>query len=267
MAGKKRKEVKPQELHPAEQLDYFLQQSEAIARQAKRSKQSLKGNNRYAERFHDARTQATRAFREMQSAVTPIANAALERTISDTDKEMSYFFDSKTSDADRRDLRRHVEMLVKTEIEPALKSIRQQEAEYIPIEIVDGSRGYVVNVTRQINRCFQGECYDAGAVMIRRLLETLIIEVFEKKGLANNIKDQSGNYLMFADLVNRLINTVETPVGKTTRKELPIIAVVLNNCAHSRSFNISKAQLVQYQAFIVITIQELMILWDIRIHN
>ena len=56
--------------------------------------------------------------------------------------------------------------------------------------------------------------------MIRRLLETLIIEVFEKKGIAIKIKDPSGNYLMFTELVSKLVNTPDTPVGKTIRKEL-----------------------------------------------
>jgi hypothetical protein len=156
-------------------------------------------------------------------------------------------------------------MLVKTEIEPALKSLKRVEAEFIPIEIVDNSRGYVVNIARQVNRCFNCESFDACAVMIRRLIETLIIEVFEKKGIAHKIKDTaSGNYFMFTDLVARLINSTETPVGRNTKKELPNIATVLNNSAHSRTFNISKSQLIQYQTVIVIAIQELMSLWDIQ---
>jgi len=154
-------------------------------------------------------------------------------------------------------------MLVKTEIEPALRALSQHPVEFLPLEIVNGSRGYVVNVARQVNRCFQSECFDACGVMIRRLLETLIIEVFEKKGIANKIKDTSGNYLMFTDLVSKLINSPETPVGRTMRKELPNTAVVLNNCAHSRTFNISRAQLTQHQTVIVIAVQELMGLWDV----
>ena len=45
MAGRKQA-ANPEELPIPEQLGYFLRQSEAIARQAKRSKKSLKGNNR-----------------------------------------------------------------------------------------------------------------------------------------------------------------------------------------------------------------------------
>lgn len=260
----KKKQVNSSELPLTDQLCHFLLEAERIAEQAKRSKKSLRGNTPNAERFHNCRTQTIRTFKEVQSIVSPVANPGLERTLADIEKELSYFFDPKTSVADRRDLRRHIEMLAKAEIEPAFKSLNRAETEFIPIEIVDGSRGYVVNVARQVNRCFQCDSLDACGVMVRRLLETLIIEVFEKKGIADKIKDASGNYLMFTDLVSKLISTPETPIGRATKKELPTIATVLNNCAHSRSFNISKAQLVQYQAFIVIAVQELMGLWDVR---
>lgn len=261
---KKNNQVDPSDLLPIDRLGYFLSESEKIAEQAKRGKRSLTGDNASAERFHECRTQATRAFREMQTIVSPVASPSLDRTLSDIDKELTHFFSPKTAPADRRDLRRQIELLLKTEVEPALQAPSRAGTEFIPIEIVDGSKRYAINVARQANRCFQCDCFDACAVMIRRLLETLIIEVFEKKGIANKIKDGSGNYLMFTDLVSRLINASETPVGRTTRKELPNVAIVLNNCAHSRTFNISKSQLVQYQTFIVIAVQELMSLWEIR---
>jgi hypothetical protein len=263
MASKK-KQANPNELPLVDQLDYFLLEAENTAIQAKRNKKSLTGNTPNAERFHNAHTQAIRAFKEIQTIVSPIANDGLERTLNDIEKELLYFFDPKTSIEDRRDLRRNIEMVAKSEIEPALKSLNRIETEFIPIEIVDKSRGYVINVAGQANRCFQSEAYDACGVMVRRLLETLIIEVFEKKEIADKIKDPSGNFFMFTDLVNKLINTSETPVGRSTKKELPTIATVLNNCAHSRTFNISKTQLVQYQAFIIIAVQELMGLWDVQ---
>jgi hypothetical protein len=249
---------------PSDEVNRLLVESEALARTAKRTNKSLRGNNAYADRFHAAQTQVMRLFRGMQSAAMPTAQPALVRTITDIEKELGYFFDPRTSEIDRRDLRRHIDVLLKSEVETAISSLRALDTEFVPLEIVNGTRGYVVNVARQVNGSFQIECFDACGVMIRRLIETLIVEVFEKKGLEKEIKDASGNYLMFTDLVNKLISTAGTPVGRTTRKELPTIAIVLNNCAHNRTFNISKPQLVNYQAAIVITVQELIGLWDIR---
>ncbi len=253
----------PETLSPSDQMDGLLRDAERIAHQARRGKQSLSGKNVYAERFHEYRALAAKAFNELRGMVSVIANPRLERTLVDVDNQLTYFFSSKTSESDRRDLRRNIDMLVKAEIEPAL-ALTKHETEFLPMEIVDGTRGYIENVVRQINVCFQHNALDACGVMARRLLETLIIEVFEKRGLADRIKDGAGNYLMLADLVKQLINTPETPVGKTTRTELPKIAVVLNNCAHSRAFNVSRAQLIQLQTWIVIAAQELVTLWDVR---
>lgn len=248
----------------ADHINFLLVETETLARKAKRSKKSLRGDNIYAEKFHEAETKVMRTFRQIQSALLPTASPPLGRTISDVEKELGYFFDPRTSAVDRRDLRRHIDVLLKSEIEDALKSLRSLAVEFVPLEIVIGTRGYVMDVARQVNGCFRNDCLDACGVMVRRLLETLIIEVHEKKGLGNSIKDSAGNYLMFTDLVNKLVSTPALPVGRTTRKELPIIAVVLNNCAHNRIFNISRQQIVQYQASIVIAAQELVSLWDIR---
>jgi hypothetical protein len=261
----KQKNVESNELTASEQFRSLLSEAESVVQQAKRSKKSVMGDNSYADRFHITQAQAMRIFREMQNQITTTADSALGRTINDVEKELGYFFDPKTPAVDRRELRRHIDMLVVSEIEPAVQSAKSLGSEFIPLEIVNGTRGYVVNVTKQVNGCFQTDyCFDACGVMLRRLLETLIIEVFEEKGIQDKIVDAHGNPLMFTDLVAKLLSTPETPVGRTIKKELPAITNVLNNCAHNRRFNISKTQLVSYQATLIITIQELVALWDIR---
>ena len=263
MTAKQDKQIQTDE-PLSEQINRHLLDSEASARKAKRTKQSLRGNNLYAEKFHESQKEGLRIFKIMQSAVAPIADAALGRTVSDIEKELGYFYDPKTSESDRRDLRRHIDILLKSEVETAFNKISSLNAEFLPLEIVTGTRGYVVQVAKQINGCYRSDCLDACGVMIRRLLETLIVEVYEKKGLAAEIRDTSGNYHMFTDLVNKLVSSNKIALGRTTRKELPTIATVLNNCAHNRTFNITKPQLVQYQATIVIACQELVGVWDVR---
>jgi hypothetical protein len=44
------------------------------------------------------------------------------------------------------------------------------------------------HITNQVNGAYEKGSYDACTVMIRRLLETLIIEAFEHHGIAANIK-------------------------------------------------------------------------------
>jgi hypothetical protein len=259
----KRKQSDPTTLPLSNQISYYLEEAERIAIRAKRGNKSLKGRNTYAENFSDCRTKATRAFREIHKQLTLLHDPELGPTLAEINRELDLFFTPKTPPATRTELRREIGRLLITEVELALKSPAIAPPEYLTVEIVGGTRRYVENVMRQVNRSFQCECYDACGVMVRRLLETLIIEVFEKKGIADMIKD-GGNYFMFTALVNKLIETPETPVGRTTKAALPKIAKVLNNCAHNRVFNVGPKQLQRYQTDIEIALTELVSLWDIR---
>ena len=73
--------------------------------------------------------------------------------------------------------------------------------------LVKGTRSYIEKVANQINGCYEYGWFDACAVMIRRLLETLIIEVFEYHKIQSKIQ-KNGDYLYLRDLIN--ITIVET---------------------------------------------------------
>jgi hypothetical protein len=64
------------------------------------------------------------------------------------------------------------------------------------------NRGYVLKVVHQINLTYLATCYDACSVMIRRLIETLIIEVYEKHNLDSKIKNPNGDFKYLSDLID-----------------------------------------------------------------
>ena len=64
---------------------------------------------------------------------------------------------------------------------------------YIPDGVWIGTRGYIEAVCKQLNGCFHAGFYDAAAVMLRRLLETLIIETYEQLKREAEIKDEWRN--------------------------------------------------------------------------
>ncbi|NOX57589.1 MAG: hypothetical protein GXP29_01860, partial [Planctomycetes bacterium] len=50
---------------------------------------------------------------------------------------------------------------------------------YLPEAVWSKTRGYIECICKQLNGCFRAAYYDAALVMLRRLLETLIIEAYE----------------------------------------------------------------------------------------
>jgi len=75
---------------------------------------------------------------------------------------------------------------------------------YLPEPIWRNTRSYIEEVCRELNGSFHQGYYNAAAVMLRRLLETLIIEAYEHLGRETEIKDGGGNYFMLSELSERV---------------------------------------------------------------
>src|SRR5258708_8647961 len=87
-----------------------------------------------------------------------------------------------------------IEIDVRREFGPPEEGLRSQTQLVVPRSVVRSTRGYVEKVLNQANGSYEKGWYDACAVMIRRLIETLIIEAFEKHQIADKIKGPTGDF-------------------------------------------------------------------------
>lgn len=113
--------------------------------------------------------------------------------------------------------------------------VKNPEEVIIQRVLVDNTRAYIESIANQINICYVSGAYDGCCVLARRLIETLIIEVYETKGLSIEIKDSDGNYLMLKHLVNK-INSSNFGLGRNVKTALEEIKRVGDLSAHSRRF-------------------------------
>lgn len=134
----------------------------------------------------------------------------------------------------------------------------------IPISVVKDTRGYIEKVVEQINGCFESGWFDCCAVMIRRLLETLIIETFEYKQLTQEIMDSKGNYLMLGDLISQMMKHGEWGIGRQTRKDLPKLKDIGNTSAHARRYNARKEDIEPLRQSIRVIVEDLMYLSSLK---
>ena len=79
---------------------------------------------------------------------------------------------------------------------PPEEGLRAASQRVIPMSIVRATRGYIERIANQANGAYDNGWYDACAVMIRRLLETLIIEAFEHEQIADKIKNSAGGLFL-----------------------------------------------------------------------
>jgi hypothetical protein len=104
--------------------------------------------------------------------------------------------------------------------------------------LVSNTRGYIERVTYQINGCYEKGWFDGCAVMMRRLMETLIIECFEADNIAYKIKDpKTDDFLHLADLINCALKEPSWNLGRNTKRALPNLKSIGDLSAHSRRYN------------------------------
>jgi hypothetical protein len=111
----------------------------------------------------------------------------------------------------------------------------------IPLSLFAKTPGYIPKIVHQINACYSVTAYDGCAVMIRRLMEVLIIDAFEKHQIGHKIKDANGDYFMLKELVKRAQN--EQTFGNLSRikKRLEDLKEVGDQSAHSRFYNAQRS--------------------------
>ena len=102
--------------------------------------------------------------------------------------------------------------------------------------LTKGTRGYIEKISTQVNGAYENGYYDACAVMIRRLLETLIIECYESFGISQRIKNQSGDFLYLSDLIDLFQGEDSWNISRNAKKALKNLKLIGDKSAHSRRF-------------------------------
>lgn len=137
-----------------------------------------------------------------------------------------------------------------------------------PIDIFDNTRDYVKKTARQAILCYDYGLYDGCLVMIRRLIETLIIELFEHRELKERILDKNNNYLFCGDLIDNLLNEKKLwTIGRNAAQELPKIKKLGDLSAHNRRFNAKKSDIDSIKTGLRVVLEELVHLVNYEQHK
>lgn len=134
----------------------------------------------------------------------------------------------------------------------------------ITFSLVKNTRGYIERLVHQINGSYDGGWYDSCAVMIRRLIETLIIEVFETHKIAPKIQNSQGDFLYLKDLISITLAETSWNLTRNTKAALPQLKDVGDLSAHSRRFNAHRADIEKVMPHLRIVVQELIMLAKLK---
>lgn len=147
---------------------------------------------------------------------------------------------------------------------PPSEGTRPKSEMVLPSALVRGTRGYIERIVQQINGCYEQGWYDGCAVMMRRLMETLIIEMFEHYKIADEIKNTHGDFLYLADLVGRTQSQTAWNLGRKTKQALPRLKDLGDQSAHSRRFVAHREDIDRLQGDFRVVVQELVFLSGLK---
>lgn len=127
-----------------------------------------------------------------------------------------------------------------------------------PLEILQETRrGYLVTIGKQMNGCLHNGWLDACSVMMRRLLETTILELFEASGISEKIK-KNGEFVMLRDLVSATLTESSWNLSRTTKSALPKLKELGDLSAHSRTFTTRNGDIDPIRMSFRVAVEELL---------
>lgn len=147
---------------------------------------------------------------------------------------------------------------------PPDEGLEAQSQQVLPHSIVKDTRGYIEAVVRQINGCYENGWFDACSVMIRRLMETLIIEAFEKYNIPDKIKNPSDDFMLLGDLIDRTLIEPSWNLTRNTKKALPRLKDAGDKSAHSRRFIAHRRDIDKIIDDLRVAVQELIYLSGLK---
>jgi len=147
---------------------------------------------------------------------------------------------------------------------PPEEGLRAETHRVIPMSIVRGTRGYIEKVANQINGCYEKGWYDACAVMTRRLLETLVIEAFERHNIASRIKNAQGDFLYLGDLIDRCLKEASWNLARNIKQAMPKLKEVGDKSAHSRRYVAQRGDIDPLAQDVRSVVQELVYLAGLK---
>lgn len=136
--------------------------------------------------------------------------------------------------------------------------VKEPSSSLFPLELFDNTRDYLKKTAKQAILCYDYQLYDGCLVMLRRLIETLIIELFEYNKIKERITDSNNNYYFCGDLIDQLLAEKQLwTIGRNSVQELPKIKKMGDLSAHNRRFNAKKSDIDSIKLGLRIVLEEL----------
>lgn len=116
----------------------------------------------------------------------------------------------------------------------------EQNETILPLAIFNGLQQNFQSICKQINASYEHNLYDCAAVMMRRLLEGLLIMVYQSNGIESEIKNKNGHHLTLDKIIKNAENNSELSLSVNTKNNMYKFKNLGNYSAHKIWYNTTK---------------------------
>lgn len=234
---------------PQDRLTTLAEGAIDIARRAQKHRKSLSGDNFYANKIAELRADAANCIRELSGQSLGDISALAEN--------VELVFSPETPKPERLQRCRELSFSLRTTWNQASSQPGDPKDNVFPQSLLAHTkRAYLQTLGRQANGCYELGWYDACSVIMRRILETTIIEAFEAKGIAAKIKNTNGDFVFLSDLIIAAQNETIWNLSRNTKHALPQLKDLGDRSAHSRYFTAQKSDVEKIQPFFRVAVEE-----------
>lgn len=134
--------------------------------------------------------------------------------------------------------------------------------ELIDIALFEDAPYYIKSIAKEMIHSYDSGFYNATLVLMRKLIETLIIECFERYGADEIIKDANGVFLYLSDLIPKYLVSSKWNPSRNIKNSLNSVKKYGDLSAHNRRFLAKKSDVDSFKFELRQAIQEIMLTID-----
>jgi len=222
--------------NPTAEFSSSLAKMGRLAKTAARHKFKLGTHSFYGPKAHDALVEIRRRFLELRAAYPSDRSSAVSAQLDSLAAPLGQLEDALHLDArDLAKIVRDASYIAGSDLRTAIEATdnnREPNSPFVTPEVL--KPGVYRKVLEEANWCFAQNCPNACAAMLRRLVESLIIDAFEAHGIEASIKDASGEYLELKALIGKATAEPKLKLTRNTRAALPNLRFLGDLSVHAR---------------------------------
>ena len=133
-----------------------------------------------------------------------------------------------------------------------------QSGAVLPNEIFVNIPQYLQVICKQINASFENNLYDCSAVMMRRLLETLLVLSYQNLNIESEITEKRGKHFSLDKMIKNAVQNSKLALSSNTKQDMTKIKNIGNYSAHKIWYHATRSDIEKYITDYRLIIEELL---------